>query len=67
MVVLRRYCTVGRFVGGVWLMMDYVEKNLHRLATMPFFYTHVPIPLWLITVRPRTVTVPNIPNDSTAK
>jgi hypothetical protein len=31
MVVVRRYCAVGRFVGGGWLMMDCVEKNFHEL------------------------------------
>ena len=43
-------------LGGGWLMMDCVEKNLHRLTTAPSFYTR--ILLWLITARPRTDTVP---------
>jgi hypothetical protein len=46
------------------LITDYVEKALHRLATALLLY-QCPNPLWLITVRLRTVS--NILNDSTTE
>jgi hypothetical protein len=52
-------------VGVGFGIIDCVEKNLHRLATAPSFYTR--ILLWLITARPRADTVPNMPNDSTTE